>query len=251
MVWGDGFPYPAFADKKVKFACPEPSATSIERKDIQGRPYRDLLKASHARGIWRQLGGLIVKRRAGSIGGALALENIPENKGFDIEVCALLRKQATIEAYQESVFHVPAVMNTDIGRAIYEGEVQVVEAEARKLGRAVVKWRQEVDADWDQKVKAAGKEKNALLARLRSTATSHFWTAVEKNLPLLLAYTSSLDESDNEERRKAWRRAVHRAAREAYVLACGRESPRQLRAFAMGLRVLEYEETPHTETQEG
>jgi CRISPR system Cascade subunit CasA len=246
MVWGNGFAYSVFPD----FRCPEPSATSIERKDGQGRPVRDLLKANHARGIWRQMAALVVKRRADSVGGALALENIPEDNGFDIHVCALLRNQATIEAYQESVFHIPATMNTDIGRAAYEEEVQLAEGKARRLGWAVEKWRREIDADWEQKVKAAGKDKNLLLERLRSIATHHFWTAVEKNVPLLLSYTSSLGESDNEERKNIWSRAVHRSAREAYALACGRETPRQLRAFAMGLRVLEREEPPETENQE-
>jgi len=245
MIWGNGFAYSVFPD----FRCPEPSATSIEWKDRQGRPIRNLLKASHARGIWRQLPALIVKRRAGEVGGALALENVPDDKGLDIHVCALLRKQATIEAYEESVFHVPAGMNTDIGRAAYEEEVRIAETKARRLGWAVEKWRREMDADWEQKVKAA-KKKNALLERLRSIATNHFWTAVEKNVPVLLAYTSSFGENDNEERKKIWRRAVHRKAREAYELACGRESPRQLRAFAMGLRVLEREEIPETENQE-
>lgn len=247
MIWGNGFTYPVFPD----FRCPEPSATSIEREDNQGNPVRDLLKANHARGIWRQLAALVVKRRVDSVGGALALENIPDNSNFDIHVCALLRKQATIEAYQESVFNIPAGMNTDIGRAAYEKEVMVAEAKANRLGWAVEKWRQEIDSDWEQKVKAAGKDKNVLKERLRSIATNHFWTAVEKNVPLLLAYTSSLGESDNEERKNIWRRMVHRAARDAYECACGRESPRQLRAFAMGLRILEREELPDIENEEG
>ena len=245
MMWGNGFPYSVFPD----FRCPEPSATSIERKDTEGRPVRDLLKASHARGIWRQLAALVVKRRAGSVGGALALENVPDDKGFDIHVCSLLRNQATIEAYQESVFHVPAGITTDIGRKIYEEEVKLAESKARRLGRAVEKWRREMDPDWELKVKAAGNDKNKLLERLRSIATNHFWTAVEKNLPLLLAYTSSLGD-DDDERKKNWRRTAHRSARESYELACGRESPRQLRAFAMGLRVLEREEVQETEKQE-
>jgi len=247
MIWGNGFHYPNFPD----FRCPEPSATSIERKDDKGRPTRDLLKASHARGIWRQLAALVVKRGADSVGGALALENVPDDKGFDIHVCALLRNQATIEAFQESIFHIPAGMATDIGRKIYEDEVNFAEAKARRLGQAVEKWRREMDPDWAQRLKGAGKDKNKLRERLRSVATNHFWTAVEKNLPLLLAYTSSLGEDDNDKRKRYWRRALHRSARKSYELACGRESPRQLRAFALGFRILEQEETTDTEEQEG
>jgi len=245
MIWGNGFTYPVFPD----FRCPEPSATSVEGRDQQGRPVHKLLRASHARGIWRQLAALVVKRRDDSLGGALALENVPNDKDFEIHVCALLRNQATIEASQESVFHVPSSMHTNIGRKSYEEEVAVAEANARRLGRAVEKWRREVDADWEQRVKAS-RDKWALLERLRSIATNHFWTAVEKSLPLLLAYTSCIGEKDKDTRKNLWRRTVHRAAREAYELACGRDSPRQLRAFTMGLRVLEGEEMTMTEKQE-
>ncbi len=250
MIWGRGFTYPVFADSKNPFRCPEPSATSIEEKDEHGQPTRDLLKANHARGIWRHLAALTVKRRAGNVGGALALSNIPDDKDYDIHVCALLRKQATIEAYQESIFHVPAGMNTDIGRAAYEDEVAFAEAKARRLGRAVERWRKEMDADWSQKLKAAGKDKRSLQERLRSIATNHFWTAMEKNVPLLLAYTASLGQNDNDRRKKLWRWAVHRSARNAYKLACGRESPRQIRAFAIGLRELEREEAQNNENKE-
>ena len=38
-----------------------------------------------------------------------------------------------------------------------------------------------------------------------------------------------------EQTRDAWRKAVHGAARQAYALACGQETPRQIRAFALGL----------------
>ncbi|MFC1896327.1 type I-E CRISPR-associated protein Cse1/CasA [Thermodesulfobacteriota bacterium] len=251
MLWGDGFTYPVFPD----FRCPEPSATSIEQKDNQGNPVRNLLKANHARGIWRQLAALVVKRRADSVGGALALDNVPDNSDFDIHVCALLRKQATIEAYQESVLNIPAGMNTDVGRAAYEEEVKAAEVKAHRLEWAVVKWRQEMDKDFADKLKEAHDKKQEktqkrLISIASTIATNHFWTAVEKNVPSLVAYTSSLGENDNEERKKIWRRAVHRAAREAYELACGRESPRQLRAFAMGLRTLEREELPETKNKE-
>ena len=246
MIWGRGFDYPVFPD----FRCPEPTATGIERKDKQGALIRDLLKASHERGIWRQLASLIVRRKADSVGGALALENIPDDKCFDIHVCALLRNQATIEAFQESIFHIPAGMTTDIGRKIYEDEVKYAEGKARILGRAVERWRREMDPEWEQKLKAAGKDKNKLRERLRSIATNHFWTAIEKSLPLLLSYTSSLGEDDNDKKKKYWRRAVSRSARYSYELACSRESPRQLRAFALGLRILEGDEILVTQEQE-
>jgi len=245
FVWCKGIPYGVYPDG---WKCPEPSATATL---ANGKPV--LLKASHSRSIWRQLAALVVKRKADEVGGALALENAPHDEDYHIHVCAMLRTpgKQVVEDFQESIFHVSAGMNTDIGRAAYEDEVAVAEATARRLGRAVERWRQELDADWKQKLKAAGKDKNALKERLRSIATNHFWTAVEKGLPLLLAYTASLGENDNAERKKLWRHAVHRAARNAYDLACGRESSRQLRAFAMGLRILNGEELQQNKAKEG
>jgi CRISPR system Cascade subunit CasA len=245
FVWCKGLPYGAYPDG---WKCPEPSA-SVTLTNGQ----RVTLKASHSRGIWRKLAALVVKRKADEVGGALALENAPFDKDYFIHVGAMLRTpgKQVVEDFQESIFHVPAGMNTDIGRAAYEDEVAVAETKAWKLGRAVERWRKEMDPDWNQKLKAAGKEKKVLQERLRSIATNHFWTAVEKNLPLLLAYTASLAENDNDKRKKLWRKAIHRSAREAYKLACSRESPRQLRAFAIGLRELEREETQRPEEKEG
>jgi len=244
FLWCKGIEYGAYPDS---FKCPEPSATARMEKG-----QRVLLKASHSQGIWRQLAALVVKRKADEVGGALVLENVPSGRDYSIQVCAMLRKpgKQVVEDFQESIFHVPAAMNSDIGHKIYEAEVQFSEMKARRLGSAVERWRREIDPDWEQKVKTAGKAKSALKERLRSIATNHFWTAVEKNVPLLLAYTSSFGESDGDQTKRLWRRAVHRAAREAYELACGRETPRQLRAFAMGLRVLEGENLPQTENKE-
>jgi len=45
--------------------------------------------------------------------------------------------------------------------------------------------------------------------------------------------TESFDASQ-----KAWRSVIHKSAREAYISACGQETPREIRAFALGWKKL-------------
>ncbi len=76
--------------------------------------------------------------------------------------------------------------------------------------------------------------------QIQSNAIAQFWTDVEGSVPRLLeiaADPSSL--GLNEEWHKtAWGQSVWRAARDAYERACPHETTRQIRAYALGLRVL-------------
>ena len=49
-----------------------------------------------------------------------------------------------------------------------------------------------------------------------------------------MAYIASLGTDDRTPALNAWRKATFTAACEAYRLACGQETPRQMRAFAKG-----------------
>lgn len=234
MLWGSGFKYQVYPD----FKCAEPSATTVVFKK-DGKEERGLLGASHDRSVWRQLPALLIERKVNDIGGPLTLENIPEDAPADIQVCSLLRNQATIEAAQESVFHVSPTLLNEIGRTIYGNEVRFAEGKALALGRAVEIWRKEVDSDWERKLKDAGKDWRKLQERLRSTATTHYWTMVENNLPLLFGYIDAIGDAERvEQTKKAWKKMVYRTAVEAYELVCGRQTSRQMRAFVLGLVVL-------------
>jgi CRISPR system Cascade subunit CasA len=101
----------------------------------------------------------------------------------------------------------------------------------------------------------------ALKDKLHATATRHYWTAVEKLRPLLMAHVETIGTTaeaveKTRKTRNEWRKAVHGAAREAYRLACGQDTPRQMRAFALGWSKLfakpktESEQPEETETEE-
>jgi hypothetical protein len=75
---------------------------------------------------------------------------------------------------------------------------------------------------------------------MHSRATTHYWTTIEKSLSLLMAHVEAIGTSTEkiETTCKLWRKALFTAARESYELVCGRETPRQIRAFSLGWQVL-------------
>ena len=250
MLLASGLEYPRFPE------CPrEATATEVIRKDK-----RKLLTAG-AKAIWRELSALTVSHGQSKAGGALTLANIPDNENLDLWVGALLihpRKTAEVLDTVESVFHIPAKLRTDSGRAAYTKEVEWAEGISWKLSRAVETYREQIDGGWKGRVKIAGPKKNELRGKLHATATRHYWTAVEKLRPLLMAHVETIDTTAEavEQTRSNWRKAIHGAAREAYRLACGQGTPRQMRAFALGWSKLfarpkaESEQSEENETEE-
>lgn len=243
MLLGDGLTYPAFDNFPE-----EVSATVVVNRD---GTERKLLRAD-TKAIWRELSALTVSRKQNKIGGALVLGNVPGNAAFDLWVGALLTNKATILDTAESVFHIPANMRTDNGRAAYAGEVQWAENIAGKLGWAVETYRKESDGGWEGRLEMTKpQDRWKLKEKLRAAATHHYWTAVEKKRPLLMAHVEAIGTTTEvvEKTRDAWHKTVHGAARQAYALTCGQETPRQIRAFALGLGKL-FSKKPTHDAQE-
>lgn len=239
MFLGDGLAYPAFESFSA-----EVSATVVLNRD---GTERKLLRAD-TKAIWRELSALTVSRKQDKVGGALVLGNVPENAAFDLWVGALLTNKATILDTAESVFHIPANMRTDNGRAAYAGEVQWAENIAGKLGWAVETYRKESDGGWEGRLEMTKpQDRWKLKEKLRAAAAHHYWTAVEKKRLLLLAHVEAIGTTAEtvEQTRNAWHKAMHGAARQAYALACGQETPRQIRAFALGLGKLFAKQQSH------
>ena len=230
MLLASGFEYPRYPEFPA-----EASATVVLNHD---RTNRRLLGAG-AKAIWRELSALIALRKQGDVGGALTLGNVSHKETLDLWIGALLidqKKTAEVLDSIEAVFHIPSKMRTDSGRAAYSAEVQWAENLSGKLAWAVETYRKELDGGWEGRIKGT-RDKNKLRGQLHATATRHFWTAVEKLRPLLMAHMESIDTTADtvEQTRSAWRKAVHGAARQAYQLTCGQETPRQIRAYALGL----------------
>lgn len=233
MLLGNGFDYLAYEWKQTPS---EPSATVVLSKDKESR----VILGAGEKAPWRELAALVVRRKKNDLSGPLTLRNISENESFDLWVGAFLTSKASIEDAVESVLHVPAPMQNEIGRGAYDSEVKYAEFVASRLGWAVETWRENEDGGWTGRMKSAGPGKNALRAMLKASAMRHFWTSVEKLRPLLLAHVNAIGTSAEavEQTRSQWRKAIKRAAFDAYELSCAQDTPRQIRAYALGLRRL-------------
>jgi len=233
MLLGDGLEYPTFADGFVQ----EPTATVVVR-NINGLEARTILSYRPFKSIWRELGAIIVKQTAYENGRAMALSNIDEKVGFDLEVCALARDQATILDAFDSVIFIPPQLNTFEGQNTYDSEVKTAEYIADKLGWAIEIYREGVDGGWNGRLKNAGPHKSALKAGLRYTGANYYWTAIEKNISLLMDHIRAIGTDDAILSKKVWRRLLIKTAFAAYEVACGNETPRQIKAFIKGRQQL-------------
>lgn len=245
MLLGDGLFYPQFADGFPQ----ECSATVVLRKN-NNKEERALLGCHPGRAVWRDLAAVLLRHKTQrGARGPLAMDRLGYEDAIDLCVCALIRSKASILGTIESVFHIPKNMNTDLGINTYEENVRFAESIASKLGWAVETYRTEVDGGWEGRLKSAGPSKWQLKERLHSTATSHYWTAVEQYLSLLMDAVAALGTEAFIEMQKEWRSTLYAVAREAFELACPQGSPRQMRAFAKGLRRLSVRQGEPSEEQ--
>ncbi|AJE03588.1 type I-E CRISPR-associated protein Cse1/CasA [Geobacter pickeringii] len=233
MLLGDGFQYHTFTDGFP----PEPTATVVVRKDGK-KDVQSLLSFRPSKALWRELAGVVVKRKAGEPGGPISLNALQEGEACDLVVVALARDQASIIDTAESVFHIPPKLATADGTEVYEQEVKSAESLASRLGWAIECYRIEVDGGWEGRLKGAGANKGELKVKLHSVATTHYWTTVERNLQSLMAHIKAIDTDNAISTRDIWRKMLFATACDAYRTACGQDTPRQMRAFAKGWQKL-------------
>ena len=233
MFCCNGFKYDTYKDGFP--AEPTAAVRLVTKKDKKGikTTERRVVGISPSRATWRELSALLTKRAADGLGGPLAMENAPNDTEYDFHVCAMTRDQASMDIGVDSVFHLPPVFQSNL--AIYSAEVEQAERLSRQLRGAVETYRKTIDNDWLPRVKRTqAKDQGKLKNRLAQTAFLFYWTAVEKNLPLLMAHIDARDSAGAMPTREAWRKMLFKIALKAYSTACGQETPRQIRAFAKG-----------------
>ncbi len=252
VLLGAGLLYPKFQDESNPFH-PDQFATMV----VNRSGGRELVSARQNAGIWRQLHSLIVRSRDASstTRGPLCLLNTSPECSFDVVVSSMLtnpKQAAEIVDLVESVFHIPSQLLMPEGTNSYEQEVKKAVSFSSRLSSAVSEYRKEIDDKWLKKIndfekktarkseveKARGKKYLESTSPLYATASIHYWTTVEKNLPLLMAHIEAIDTDEAMPARDIWRKMLYRAALDAYTIACGQETSRQMRAFAKGWQVL-------------
>jgi len=212
ILLANGLDYPIFP------AFREPTATVVQRKDELG-----LLPASVGRSLWRQLPAIAVKRRARAdqTAGPLALNHSTQGHQVALWIGALVTDKAKIEDVVEANYTLPVGLFTETGRLAYEGGVSHAD---------------EYEAALIQAVKAHAAELK-VVSPAYDRARQHFWTQVEQALPALFDVARQLTPPD-QLAASTWGQAVRAAALDAYERSCPRQTPRQIQAFALGLRRL-------------
>ena len=223
LLLANGLNYPTPPD----FA-PEPSASAVRKRDGSGY----VLVGAGSRALWRELPALVVRRKLGEAGGPLTLANVDGSNAFDLWVGALVtnpRRPQDILDTVEGVYFIPAKLLRDDGRKAYEAEVEYADQKVRyALSEATKTYRQCLELKPQGYPEQAG-------------ALRHYWNAVEQLLGMLNACIAAEDGSEDQTtKRGAWRSALWKAARDAYYATCPFETPRQKRAFSLGLRSLQY-----------
>jgi CRISPR system Cascade subunit CasA len=239
VLLGNGITYAGFP------AWREACATVMNRQK-DGQDQWQTLSLSPAKGIWRELPAITVLNRAGheALGGPLALGNIEPDQPCDVWVGGLIADKAKLVDALDGVFHLPAALLGTVGQRLYQEGVRHAERWALRLGRAIVACRRELKDELDGQFWKRG-------LKVKQKAAMHYWTAAERHVNDLLAvvakpellYPSAGGEPSWSV--TAWGKALAAAARSAYELACPHATPRQMKAYALGLKAL-FHEPPAT-----
>jgi len=220
MLYGEALRYATYPDFTQEFN------TSVAIKRKNKREMRYLVGAKLGIRPWRQLDAILQYNLTEKTPShAINLDHLA-GEAIDIWVGALIRnpgKQDIIDSI-ESRFHISKQFRSVEGCAAYANEVQKAQGISKKLEIAVYVYRIELDSRND--------------TGLGSIAITYYWTTVEKNLSLLIAHIEAIGTDAAIPTREIWRKMLFSAACEAYRLACGQETSRQMRAFVKGWQKL-------------
>ncbi|MEY4569610.1 MAG: hypothetical protein RLZZ398_1049 [Verrucomicrobiota bacterium] len=216
----NGLDYPVYP------AALEPSATVIPWKE----EFR-LLRADTNRGIWRDLHCLAVLRRSDSQAQSapkILQSHIIEHEAGDVKLWVgelIKAKDAKILDGIEDHFTVPHRLFSETGQIIYSKGVQHADTQSTGIYSAVKAYAESMmngSAPVD-------------------VAQRHFWNSLDLQRQTLLDLVkddSAIRGKNFGESDDPWSLAVRKAAHAAYDHACPRATPRQIEAYALGLRRL-------------
>lgn len=227
MLYGEALRYPTYPD------FPQESNCSVAIRHIKKKDERYLVGDRLGIQPWRQLDSIIqFNMPSKSSSHAINLGHL-DKQALDIWVGALLRnpgKQDIIDTV-ESRFHISKQLRSTEGCSSYSKEVEKAQNVSNLLDTAIYIYRIEVDSRNE--------------TGIGTNARNCYWTTVENNLTLLLTHIKAIGSEDAIPTRKEWRKMLFSSACEAYRIACGQETPRQMRAFAKGLQKLTGEKDEH------
>jgi hypothetical protein len=219
-----------------------------------------LLRGDVSKSLWRELGAIVAKKKGEKSAqeGPPALTRRPVNRDTIVWVGSLVTtKDEGIVDCIEGRYPLPKEMFDEFGRAAYEKGVEFAVGQARRLAGlhgACSRYRFGLshqllsEEEFDSKVEQLPRGEKQHLRDWLASAQARFWTSVEQHLTTLFALARNPDlvaDLPNSD----WGKAVAEAARAAYEQSCPRQTPRQIEAYALGLRKLTDRPKPNTETK--
>lgn len=230
---GQEYPMEEGAGESRKLLFRDPFATLVNYKNRIG-----VLRAEVSKALWRDLHLFLEMRQISRSGEMAAPQNIlshaPALKQTGVTLWAgelIKAKDAVVVDAVESSFTVPSEMLADKGGAIYREGVEFADDLGERLKAAVKAFRE---------CMGAHEKKNSLATKGKPApkAQSLYWHMLDRESPLLLELVGKPMPLAYAEAGNPWGDLVRRAAREAYEATCPRQTPRQIKAFAAGLKML-------------
>lgn len=224
-----GITYPEFEAANVR----ETSSTIIVGKR-GGVETPVLLRANIGKGIWRDLHLITVLQKGASTNATLTFQSHlgGDHRADEITFWTgelIKAKDAKILDAVESVFTVPFEMFEVIGQIRYQKGVVFAEDFSKRIYGAVKTYFASLMQD----------------SAPTDFAQRHFWNTLDQQSGILLQLLKDAGTADDPmgsadfgKGPDPWTAAVRAAANAAYEATCPRQNPRQLQAYAAGLRVL-------------
>ncbi len=238
VMIANGLNYPGLSSDGLRL---EPAMAVKKCTDKQGRESRRPVTAKSGESIrhpWRELQSVLMLQRDGC-GGPLTLRNVDDSALFDLWLGAFVTDQAKTEDSVEFVFaRVPQAMFSDIQvQNVYaKGVTFSARVETRLLyaGECYRVALEHSVGDEFAATKAFASMRRGEKERARALVIpmmSSYWTLLESQVGKLMDGAAQLDLDQ-------WMVCVNKSARAAYKLSCPHETPRQLKAYSLGLSVL-------------
>lgn len=228
LILANGLEYASFAE-----GWREPSATIVKRT-VKGQPTDVVLPASVEKAVWRELHALTVKAIGSNPGGPAALQHLSGNESFDLWVGGLVANKAKLVDTVESVFAVPPTMLAEPSQQTYEEGVKLAEMTEFRLRRAVSVYHKDLGDNLDRV------EMKNRRQQIQNAAATQFWTEIDLAVPYLLEVAENPEKLGLHHNwsQTDWGKAVWATIRAAFERSCPHETPRQIRAYALGLITL-------------
>ncbi|HVR37421.1 MAG TPA: type I-E CRISPR-associated protein Cse1/CasA, partial [Methylomirabilota bacterium] len=194
---------------------------AVEKK---GQWERYLLGANLNKQPWRDLQNVFRVTNGGAAARPLPLQRSEPAPYRKLWLGALVTDgKAKYEDTVEAVYDAPRELLSEDHRAIYEAGINHANKCCFTLKKAVSDYAQVVEAETET-----------------TRAERHYWNSLDQRVPALFDAARVLGSDEFPAKDAAWTRFCEGAARAAYEHACPSETPRQIQAFATGLKRLRF-----------